>query len=212
MRRNTGFSLIELLVVIAIIAILAAMMFPVFSRAREKARSIACISNLRQISLALSMYAKDYGGKMPQGSYTAPDMFGNVVELNGYESWPSFLYPYTRNTQIFRCPSSASDQLSPRIEDNYAYNYDLLQTTRKKRIEYPSETMIVMDFHASYIIPGANTPENFFAAAGDGLRRHNDGANVAFADGHAKLMPEGMIRAAIPASGQESRFLGYTME
>lgn len=212
MHSRSGFSLIELLVVIAIIAILAAMMFPVFSRAREKARSIACLSNIRQISMALYMYAKDYGGKMPQGSYTAPDMFGNVVQMNGYDSWPSFIYPYVHNTQIFRCPSSSSDQLSPKIVDNYAYNYDLLQNVRARYIPHPSETMVVMDFHDSYVIPGPNTRENFLIAAGDGLRRHNDGANIAFADGHAKFMPEGAIKAQVPGSGEESPLLGYTMQ
>ncbi|MFO7948228.1 MAG: DUF1559 domain-containing protein [Armatimonadota bacterium] len=212
MHRSAGFSLIELLVVIAIIAILAAMMFPVFSQAREKARSIACINNLKQISMALFMYAGDYGGDMPTGTYVAEDVFGNVVEINGYEGWANHLYPYTRNTQIFRCPSSGSTKISPVMEDNYAYNYDGLQHADLKRLEYPTELMAVMDFHDSFAIRGANTPENFFTGAGDGLQRHNDGANVAFCDGHAKFMPEGAIRAAIPQSGEECRFLGYTME
>jgi prepilin-type N-terminal cleavage/methylation domain-containing protein/prepilin-type processing-associated H-X9-DG protein len=96
-RCRKGFTLIELLVVIAIIAILAAILMPVFARAREKARQASCTSNLKQISLALSMYAQDYDGFMPPSQLPS-------TGLNF--SWPTMVYPYIKNAQVFVCPSA----------------------------------------------------------------------------------------------------------
>jgi prepilin-type N-terminal cleavage/methylation domain-containing protein len=94
--RLHGFTLIELLVVIAIIAILAAILFPVFARAREKARESACISNLRQLGVALHMYAQDYDELFP---FSPTCGNPHYMLCRGLE-------PYTRNRQIFYCPSS----------------------------------------------------------------------------------------------------------
>ncbi len=98
--KRTGFTLIELLVVIAIIAILAAILFPVFARAREKARQSSCLSNMKQIGTAFMMYAQDYDEKLcdclmgrDHGVWTQMD------------SWIRCLMPYVKNNQIFRCPS-----------------------------------------------------------------------------------------------------------
>ncbi len=99
-RRNpaSAFTLIELLVVIAIIAILAAILFPVFGRARENARRTSCVSNLRQISLAQIQYSQDYDER--------------VVKARGASSgaycWTAMLLPYIQTVQIYRCPSSES--------------------------------------------------------------------------------------------------------
>jgi len=98
MTRSRGFTLIELLVVIAIIAILAAILFPVFSRARAKAREASCASQLRQLGLALHMYAQDYDEMFPFDPY-----IGNPhpMLLNG-------LWPYVLNRNLFYCPSAAA--------------------------------------------------------------------------------------------------------
>ncbi|MCE5218480.1 DUF1559 domain-containing protein [bacterium] len=98
-----GFTLIELLVVIAIIAILAAILFPVFARAREKARMSSCQSNLKQITLGILMYAQDYDSKGPGGwSSAGPDVGGSI-------RWRQTVAPYIKNTQIFVCPSNQTD-------------------------------------------------------------------------------------------------------
>ena len=97
-RRARGFTLIELLVVIAIIAILAAILFPVFARARENARKSNCQSNLKQIGTALMMYVQDYDEYTPASWLGTNDQNGTI--------WPDLLVPYTKNMEMFNCPSS----------------------------------------------------------------------------------------------------------
>ena len=96
-RRKMGFTLIELLVVIAIIAILAAILFPVFAQAREKARTIACLSNMNQIGLARQMYIQDYDETFPPNRTYMP---------NGYYTWRTSVFPYVKSDQAWVCPSA----------------------------------------------------------------------------------------------------------
>jgi prepilin-type N-terminal cleavage/methylation domain-containing protein len=103
-RRSSAFTLIELLVVIAIIAILAAILFPVFAQAREKARQTSCLSNMKQIGIGLLMYASDYDSIYP------PSQLGAGTEL---VSWPQIMQPYIKNEQVFTCPSSSAGAFSP---------------------------------------------------------------------------------------------------
>ena len=98
-----GFTLIELLVVIAIIAILAAILFPVFARAREKARQTSCLSNLKQIGLGILMYAQDYDEVLVRSEgYRA---FAELSTPTGRCYWFMRVQPYIKNSQIFSCPS-----------------------------------------------------------------------------------------------------------
>jgi prepilin-type N-terminal cleavage/methylation domain-containing protein len=98
MKHRSGFTLIELLVVIAIIAILAAILFPVFAQAREKARAISCVSNLKQLGLAYRMYMEDYDEMVvPDYEYVG----GCCSNLLWY---PDIMYPYVKNAGIFVCP------------------------------------------------------------------------------------------------------------
>jgi prepilin-type N-terminal cleavage/methylation domain-containing protein/prepilin-type processing-associated H-X9-DG protein len=92
-----AFTLIELLVVIAIIAILAAILFPVFAQAREKARSASCLSNTKQMGLAVSMYAQDYDERLPMGGNGGP---------TGANRWYHWIAPYAKNRAIDICPSA----------------------------------------------------------------------------------------------------------
>lgn len=100
--RARGFTLIELLVVIAIIAILAAILFPVFARAREKARQASCQSNEKQIILACIMYKSDYDTRFPQNC-TSSSNTGCVAP--GWD-WMEVIAPYVKNQQLFECPST----------------------------------------------------------------------------------------------------------
>jgi len=111
-----GFTLIELLVVIAIIAILAAILFPVFAKAREKARQTSCLSNCKQLGLAFMQYSQDYDEVhpfaeiyLPPGTSTLDNYWNRVTKSSWaatYLLWIDVLRPYVKNDQIFRCPSN----------------------------------------------------------------------------------------------------------
>ena len=108
-RLKQGFTLIELLVVIAIIAILAAILFPVFARARENARRASCQSNLKQIGLGYAQYSADYDGMIP------PQQLALTASASGPAVfWPTMIMPYVKSNQIFTCPSAEiGDSFAP---------------------------------------------------------------------------------------------------
>ena len=122
-RRHGAFTLIELLVVIAIIAILAAILFPVFAQARDKGRQAACLSNCKQLGLALMMYAGDYDDTLPPAKIgnTPPYRHGCAGTGEGYPVWPAFwqdaVLPYTKNRAILRCPSRPNRGYQPEKAD-----------------------------------------------------------------------------------------------
>src|ERR1700712_6152221 len=99
-QTRQGFTLIELLVVIAIIAILAAILFPVFAQAREKARQASCVSNEKQLALAVLQYTQDYDERYPIGMTSGGADWGDI---NNY--WVGKILPYIKSTQVFACPS-----------------------------------------------------------------------------------------------------------
>ncbi len=112
MKKVSGFTLIELLVVIAIIAILAAILFPVFAKAREKARQTACLSNMKQLTLATLMYTSDYDERLPIACWGGTDQSidigppcNDTHPLNSARDIPCLVQPYVRNAGIFVCPS-----------------------------------------------------------------------------------------------------------
>jgi prepilin-type N-terminal cleavage/methylation domain-containing protein/prepilin-type processing-associated H-X9-DG protein len=184
--KRTAFTLIELLVVIAIIAILAAILFPVFSRAREKARQTACASNLKQMGLSLCMYVDDHDGVYPR-SRTA---WG--------QDWAVAFEPYARNRQLFRCPSESRVGAWSSWQLGYGINEGVLGTrpppdfgppANEAELDHPAETVSVgeSDGYTCYgsvlcyiAIHPTDLRHNILP------RRHNDGGNVAFCDGHVK--------------------------
>ncbi len=111
-NRKSAFTLIELLVVIAIIAILAAILFPVFAQAREKARAISCLSNMKQLGLSIYMYVQDY-------DETYPECVDQSVTMSSvpysYLLWSHRVYPYVKNGQVWKCPSNSKGT------DSFAY-------------------------------------------------------------------------------------------
>lgn len=174
--RRRGFTLIELLVVMAIISILASILFPVFSRAIEKAKSTACLSNIKQIQLATMMYSQDYDGWYP----AVPSTGGPLV-------WDDALLPYTENKQIVACPTLQGAPVG------YAINYWITGNggaNAKKSAE--KITFADVDQPVSwYMIPKGYTPDpdpdsSAGTVGSNPSKRHREGANFAFADGHAK--------------------------
>ena len=134
MRR--GFTLIELLVVIAIIAILAAILFPVFSRAKEKARQSTCTSNLKQLGMGLMMYAQDYDDTLP------PAQFGDWWE----HCWKYITLPYVKNEGIYSCPSAPANLNRPIGTSPYginAYIGEVYFSLPLAQISQPAETLLL---------------------------------------------------------------------
>ena len=129
-HKNSAFTLIELLVVIAIIAILAAILFPVFARARENARRSSCQSNLKQIGLGILQYSQDYDEMLVQGSYgpgtNHPEGASNATTTY---KWMDAIYPYIKSEQIFVCPSDST---------NLPYKLNTTLTAADTGIEYGS--------------------------------------------------------------------------
>jgi prepilin-type N-terminal cleavage/methylation domain-containing protein/prepilin-type processing-associated H-X9-DG protein len=168
--KRRGFTLIELLVVIAIIAILAAILFPVFAKAREKARQTSCLSNVKQIALSAMMYAQDYDEKFPL-VYT---------DVTNVPLWQDRLVPYIKNSQIWDCPSQSNRGLY----SSYGWN-EWMANYAMAQVASPADTIMLGDARGYnwHMTPPFVTghPDPAFPVA-----RHNDGANFAFFDGHAK--------------------------
>jgi len=120
-RLREGFTLIELLVVIAIIAILAAILFPVFAQAREKARQASCQSNLKQMATAFMMYKQDYDEHYPFGGWF-PDANGNCCGPFGTWEWQNSIAPYIKNKGVYRCPSSTDLDEDPKDPTAWQWN------------------------------------------------------------------------------------------
>jgi prepilin-type N-terminal cleavage/methylation domain-containing protein/prepilin-type processing-associated H-X9-DG protein len=205
--QGAGFTLIELLVVIAVIAILAAILFPVFARARENARRASCASNLKQLGLAFIQYSQDYDEMLP-GATDGP---AGVGETGGWISYGFFpantsasrqffpaqggLFPYTKSEQIYVCPSDTVAQVTG---NSYAVNYCTLHQGADGHV--PAKSLAAFESTAQWMLLGEegildgypanqnSTDDGFFnyAAFNKFAERHFNGSNLLFVDGHVK--------------------------
>jgi prepilin-type processing-associated H-X9-DG protein len=185
-----------------IIAILASILFPVFARAREKARQTACLSNMKQLGMACNMYAQDYDELLPTEDYNwNANADGNEVGIDG--SWRGVIMPYCKNTQLFQCPSYrvSGTVFDGRYNDKgtlagYAIN-DCHQDNAAPSppenralasIEDASSCVFLVESNGqeAELLPGGDAHGQLGSIAS--LKRHNEGANYAFVDGHAKWL------------------------
>ena len=142
MNKNKGFTLIELLVVIAIIAILAAILFPVFAKVREKARQTSCLSNEKQIGVAITQYVQDYDERFPLG---APGT--NELGFSG-EGWAGGVQPYIKSVNVFHCPDDPGTPVTTGGLTKYPVSYamNLVFGTRKiSDLTAPSSTVMASE-------------------------------------------------------------------
>lgn len=149
-RPARGFTLVELLTVIGIIALLTAILFPVFARVRENARRTACQNNLRNVGMAMAQYIQDYDDGMLSGGYynAEPSPTGWGV---GWWYWYDLIQPYVKNTQILRCPSGVQYYADPPVMGHYGVNGDVIQNIlwgpplKATKLVAPSVTYMVFD-------------------------------------------------------------------
>lgn len=204
-----GFTLIELLVVIAIIAILAAILFPVFARARENARRASCQSNLKQLGISLTMYTQDYDETYPITAGGSPEVY-----------WYARIEPYVKSRQVMVCPSFGFDPTNCGGADLYlssngsSYGGNIFvmgwrtayAPATLAKIGTSAETILLSDSWGgqngsyttcgSYAITNASMYNAWGAPYTDGFvatTRHLEGANIAFADGHVKWLKRDVV-------------------
>jgi len=197
-----GFTLIELLVVIAIIAILAAILFPVFARAREKARQSSCLSNVKQLMIAFQMYCQDFDERTPLLLY-GPDEI----------CWTYTFEPYMKNEEILTCPSE------PDIEVCYAQPYQwgyYHMYTRSATSSYGGSVPLAKLKHPAELCAFGETAQNAKSSGAFNTTgqygyarwapdRHNEGMNCGLVDGHAKWYGTNFLQTEW-AKGTSSRF------
>jgi prepilin-type N-terminal cleavage/methylation domain-containing protein/prepilin-type processing-associated H-X9-DG protein len=201
--HKKGFTLIELLVVIAIIAILAAILFPVFARAREKARQTSCLSNLKQLGLGYLMYAQDYDERLPMGWY--PVDVGGSWDVWANPRMVKFgdcVQPYLKNEQIYQCPTTeftiagggrTGDLTVIGRSWSYGWNCGWLWGRKLGQIQLPAQIAMTCESWGDWRANPTNSGNGCNGGLGDTGRGaaaeadcHNGGVNLAFCDGHAK--------------------------
>jgi len=227
-----GFTLIELLVVIAIIAILAAILFPVFGRAREKARQTSCLSNLKQIVTGSLIYVQDYDEFLfghcqgTRGTFYAPTYPNGNTSLR----WPQLTYPSVKNEQLFVCPSYRSatwsydtDPSTPWPETDRSLGYGLnywsnfyyyAYDTELAGFPKSAETIWFTDCNYYIVYPSFylhTYPTNTTYGVNGTARlqnRHNNAANVGFIDGHSKWLSDSVLEGDIGGVYSDSMWWG----
>ncbi len=181
-----GFTLIELLVVIAIIAILAAILFPVFAKAREKARQISCASNEKQLGLGFLQYAQDNDEMLIPATYGQP------------QGWAGRIYPYVKSVGVYKCPDDPTTAVSPYSPVSYAMNHNLAPngTISISTYNAPASTVLCYEVQGvpcliTDILEGSQNftvapPSGYFSAGGTGTSGYPEGAKWGGGQGTTK--------------------------
>ena len=210
---SKGFTLIELLVVIAIIAILAAILFPVFAQAREKARQSSCLSNLKQLGTAIVLYCDDYDETLPHAVMNQSAVPGYDMSYPGFKfftydmiwtgplqwnTWMDCIFPYVKNINMYICPSGHKTSAGYGINHNLSQMQSLANNACLAEFTNTSEKVILSDTTINISEPGidpyatmnlcsnASTCYWYSAPTYIDMTRHNGGSNFTFCDGHAK--------------------------
>jgi len=200
-HRHQGFTLIELLVVIAIIAILAAILFPVFQKVRENARRASCLSNEKQLGLAFTQYFQDYDEKYPGVNATYYKAGGAFSDYKG--GWANMIYPFVKSTGVYACPDDSTASPKCSYSMNYAvWNNDNNDSASNglslSQFSAPASTILLWEGRTTPgdpSIPVTNAATAIGQADWDGtqLANYHDkdtthAANYLAADGHAKYL------------------------
>ncbi len=188
--RSRGFTLIELLVVIAIIAILAAILFPVFLSAKDMAKQTKCANNMKQLGTAIQVYLQDNRERMPfQANWDDPyDAFVPTADPN----WAKGLLAYSRNKEIFFCPSSVPNKQYANAEPTrltkISYMFNGIAIGKLSSLcKHSSKTIVIRENSFSWGRPWCRpTFQGAVTIYQDGYVKHREGSNYLFVDGHVK--------------------------
>ena len=195
--KRKAFTLIELLVVIAIIAILAAILFPAFARARENARRASCQSNLKQISLGIMQYTQDYDEKLPRssacGSITLETGVASTYTVGCTGSdylhlWQHMVHPYIKSTQVFNCPSKTGLDYTGQYTGGIAYgaNQVIISGSSLSLAAIPQTSITPMVVESVYYLTDPDLDPQATDNSPRPEARHLETLNIAFVDGHVK--------------------------